>query len=265
MTASPCPLCQSTAARPLFEPIEQCAGCGLARTKPAGRFHDSQPDPGQYDQDYFTSRNAYLSQQAAFSQMFARTLDQLQPFKATGALLDIGCGPGLLLKLARERGYATQGCDISEWATEYARSQGFDVRTGDVQTLGYGAGQFDVVVINHTLEHLPQPLDTLREACRVLKDDGVLLVGVPNFASFMSRVMRERWAGLLPDQHLWHFTPLTLTRALRQAGFRVLRLTAEPHIHRHPNRVKNLALGVLSRIGNALGRGDSLIAIAAKA
>lgn len=265
MTDSPCPLCQSITYRLLFEPVEQCMGCGLVRTKRAVQTHNEQSDPGQYDRDYFTRRNAYLSEQTAFLEMFDHTLDHLRPFKASGMLLDIGCGPGLLLKLARDRGYIVQGCDISEWATEYARSQGFDVRTGDVRTLGYNTGEFQVVVINHTLEHLPDPIGTLREAHRILAGDGVLLAGVPNFASFMSRVMRDRWAGLLPDQHLWHFTPSTLARALRQSGFRTLLLKAEPYVHHHPNPLKNLVLGLLSRMGNALGQGDSLIAVAAKA
>ncbi|GIV83545.1 MAG: hypothetical protein KatS3mg052_0552 [Candidatus Roseilinea sp.] len=183
MITSLCPLCQATTTRPLFGPIEQCTGCGLVRTRSASQFESSHPDPKQYGEDYFTRRNLYLPEQAAFLKMFASTLDRLQPFKASGKLLDIGCGPGLLLKVALERGYSAHGCDISEWATAFARSQGLDVRTGVLQELQYRTGEFDIVVLNHTLEHMPDPLGTLHEVYRILANDGALLVGVPNFAS----------------------------------------------------------------------------------
>lgn len=77
-------------------------------------------------------------------------------YKPRGRLIDIGCGPGLLLDLAgRQRSYAVQGCDISPWATQYPREQGLDVRTGDLHAVNYPSGQFDVAVVNHTLEHAP--------------------------------------------------------------------------------------------------------------
>lgn len=261
MSAFICPICDTETAHALYGPLLQCDGCGLVCTAA-----EAAPAPGVelYDQEYFTERNAYLAHAAAFSAALAHVLDVAAEYKPRGRLIDIGCGPGLLLDLARQRSYAVQGCDISPWATQYAREQGLDVQTGDLHAVNYPSGQFDVAVVNHTLEHVPDPRAFLEEVYRILAPDGIIVVGVPNFASFMSQLMRERWAGLLPDQHLWHFTPQTLRKMLRRANFCTARLTIEPHVHHHPNRVKDLALQLASRTANSIGRGDSMLAVAGK-
>lgn len=261
MNAFVCPICDAQRTHPLYPPLIQCDGCGLVCTDP-----DVVPAPAVelYDQEYFTERNAYLAQAAAFSATFAHILDLTAVFKPSGRLIDIGCGPGLLLDMARRRGYTVQGCDISLWATQYAREQGLDVQTGDLHAVRYPTGQFDAAVVNHTLEHISDPRAFLTEVYRILAPTGIIVVGVPNFASLMSQLMRERWAGLLPDQHLWHFTPRTLHKMLRRAGFCTARLTIEPHVHHHPNRLKGLVLQAASWTANRLGRGDSMLAIAGK-
>jgi 2-polyprenyl-3-methyl-5-hydroxy-6-metoxy-1,4-benzoquinol methylase len=217
-----------------------------------------------YDKDYFTERNAYLSSDAAFTALFEELVDEVRAFKSGGALLDVGCGPGLLLEVAIRRGYEASGCDVSEWAVRHAREAGLDVRHGDLESQRYRSEQFEVVIINHTLEHLPRPLAVLREAHRVLARDGVLVVGVPNVASLMARIMRHRWAGLLPDQHLWHFTPRTLRLMLSRGGFVTVRLIAQPAKHHHPNPFKRLALNSIGAVANSLRRGEALLAIAKK-
>jgi 2-polyprenyl-3-methyl-5-hydroxy-6-metoxy-1,4-benzoquinol methylase len=224
----------------------------------------SNPVTEFYDKDYFTERNAYLVETDSFNASFAQLLDLAGQRKPVGRLVDIGCGPGLLLNLARQRGYEVKGCDISPWATQYARDRGLDVWTGDLASAGYASKQFDVAIVNHTLEHVPAPRQFLEEVQRILAPEGVVLVGVPNYASLMSSLMRERWAGLLPDQHLWHFTPKTLNLILQRAGCHVEKITVEPYVHRHPNKLKAGVLRILGWAAEQLGRGDSLIAIAHK-
>lgn len=261
MSGFRCPLCDGTAARPLYAPLIQCRRCGLVCTDP-----DLAPSPAAefYDQGYFTERNAYLDETDAFNAAFVQLLDLAQARKPGGRLVDIGCGPGLLLSLARQRGYAVRGCDISPWAAQYARDRGLDVWTGDLQSARYPSDCFDVAIVNHTLEHVPEPRQFLEEVRRILAPGGVAIVGVPNFGSLMSSLMRARWAGLLPDQHLWHFTPKTLGLLLQRAGYEVAQISVEPYIHRHPNPVKAGVLLILGWTATLLRRGDSMIAVAIK-
>jgi hypothetical protein len=104
----------------------------------------------------------------------------------------------------------------------------------------------------------------LREIKRILADDGILVLGVPNWASLMSHIMRSRWAGLLPDQHLWHFTPHTLQLMLDRAGLHIRELVVQPTAHHHPIWIRHIILRCITTIGNTLGRGESLVAIAQK-
>jgi 2-polyprenyl-3-methyl-5-hydroxy-6-metoxy-1,4-benzoquinol methylase len=217
-----------------------------------------------YGERYYTERNAYLADGSAFLRMFGRMVDEVQKYKPSGRLIDAGCGVGQLLQVAQSRGYQVAGCDISAWATDYARQAGFDVRTGTLEELQYPAASYDIAVASHTLEHVPHPLPFLREARRILQDDGLLVIAVPNFASVMAQTLRSRWAGLLPDQHLWHFTPHTLRAMLGRAGFRTLRVTSDPYLHRHANPIKDAALIALSGFGSLIGRSDYMTAFAAK-
>lgn len=254
-----CPICGTEAQVRLAPPLLNCT-CGLVRTDPAY----TAPPAALYGESYYTERNAYLEDSAVFLKLFERMLDHIQRRKASGRLLDVGCGVGQLLQVAKARGYQVAGCDISVWATDYARKAGYDVRTGTLEEIQYDDHAFDIVVASHTLEHVPAPLPFLQAVRRILRDDGLLVIAVPNYASVMAKTMRDRWAGLLPDQHLWHFTPKTLRAMLERAGFQTLQVTSDPYLHRHSNPLKDAALVGLSGFGSIIGRSDFMTAYAAK-
>jgi SAM-dependent methyltransferase len=255
-----CPLCGGSEARAVFAPLLRCCNCGLVCTDPAY----VAPADTLYGKGYYTERNAYLGDGGIFLRMFGRMMDGAQRYKPAGRLLDVGCGVGQLLQVAQARGYQVAGCDISAWATDYARRAGYDVLTGALDELHYPAQSFDIAVASHTLEHVPAPLSFLQEIRRVLQDDGLLVIAVPNFASVMAQTLRARWAGLLPDQHLWHFTPGTLRAMLSRAGFRTLRVTSDPYLHHHPNAIKDGVLVAMSGFGSLIGRSDYMTAYAVK-
>lgn len=264
MNGSVCPLCGTTDAARVYPGFARCAKCGLVRTEPPPAPSPSD-EAGLYGGDYFTQRNAYLARRDEFTRLFAALLDQVAVFKPAGRLLDVGCGPGLLLEEARRRGYTVAGCDVSAWAVDYARQQGLDARVGLLEDLAYPTASFDVALANHTLEHVPDPLPFLREMGRLLKSDGLLVIGVPNFGSLMSSLMRARWHALLPDQHYWHFTPATLDRMLRAAGFAPRRILTQTGSHKHASRARALALNAIVAVARPLNRSEGLLALCGKA
>ena len=101
-----------------------------------------------------------------------------------------------------------------------------DVICGQLADGHFRDGEFDVVTMIHVLEHLPNPRQVIREIFRVLKEDGVLLVVVPNFAGWSSERDRDRWKWLQPENHYSHFTPLTIARLVEGEGF-VSKITSE--------------------------------------
>ncbi|MGH7206387.1 MAG: class I SAM-dependent methyltransferase [Nitrospiraceae bacterium] len=144
------------------------------------------------------------------------------PYRGDGRILDVGCGPGKLLRVLRDWGWGVHGVDFSPVAVECAREKyGLEVRLGDLLQARYEDGYFDVVMFNHCLEHVYQPVETLREAYRILKPGGLLLIAIPNARSFESRLFGKWWVQWDVPRHLFHFTKQTMTRLLTKTGFRL--------------------------------------------
>jgi len=142
---------------------------------------------------------------------------------APGAVLDIGCGRGLMLYGLARRGWRTVGVEMSEAASRHAREVlGLDVRVGDLAGCEFPSASFDVVTLFHVLEHLPDPDAALAEARRVITPDGRLLVEVPNFGSLQSQLTGGKGFHLDAPRHLFHFTRAALLQLLGRAGFEPL-------------------------------------------
>jgi len=179
--------------------------------------------------DYFG--DGYLRKRAFFTDWAhrwkaRRRLEVIRRHKPGGRLLDIGCGGGDLLVEARAAGYEGVGLDDSITLVAHARQRhGLEVHCGDPASFKPSA-PFEIVVMSHVLEHVVRPLQMLESVRRVLVPGGILYVATPNIASWQARF--AGWASYEP-YHFVYFSPSTLTRALEQAGFRVLDLhTWEP-------------------------------------
>jgi SAM-dependent methyltransferase len=140
-----------------------------------------------------------------------------------GRVLDVGCGDGDFLADLRRLGWEGYGTEFSEVACELTRARGINVRQGSLRSAGFPDRFFDVVTIWHVLEHLPEPAAELAEARRILRDDGLLVLEVPNSGCLTFQLCQERWWPLDIPRHLQHFTPATLARLLDRSGFTSLR------------------------------------------
>ncbi len=98
---------------------------------------------------------------------------------------------------------------------------GVRVRSGTLEDARFAPDAFDAVTMLDTIEHLDNPLHALREACRVLKPGGILLIQTPDLDSLSRRILGRSWAVLSPWEHLAYFSARSLGLALRRAGFEV--------------------------------------------
>lgn len=209
--------------------VLRCAGCGLGVTSPV-------PSPDQLAEQnkmtYSAQQRAalYSAREKEFAKRYAAQLAWIKRFRAGGALLDVGCNIGMFLKAARAGGFAAAGAEMNAGCAAYGRERlGLDIRTGTLEDAAFEEGTFDVVTMFDVLEHAPDPRALLAGARRVLKSGGLLVVQSPNFSSFMARLMGENWNWLTPPDHLYHFTPGSVSRLLAGAGFRPVKLrTWEP-------------------------------------
>ncbi len=147
--------------------------------------------------------------------------------KGSGLFLEIGCGTGWLCKLAALFGWLPVGTDISLNACQTACNLwGIATVCTDGAPLPFRDGIFQLVVLHHTLEHLPSPKTALREVHRVLRSGGWVAIEVPNAHSLGRWVFGERWDSWDLPRHLHHFTPATLQRLLEQTGFQQVRVVS---------------------------------------
>jgi SAM-dependent methyltransferase len=136
-----------------------------------------------------------------------------------GRLLDVGTGSGGWLEAMHTRGWRVQGVDFDPRAVAAARRRGLRVDEGALEAQGYPPASFDAITLNHVIEHVPDPISTLRECRRVLKPGGRLVLVTPNAASLGHRLFRSAWRGLEPPRHLHIFAPGPMRASLARAGF----------------------------------------------
>jgi len=141
-----------------------------------------------------------------------------------GALLDVGCGSGELLDVARQLGWNAQGIELDHKAVITARLSGHRVTEGTYDLLEQYNNEFDCVVCSHVLEHIHEPLELLKLISKVLKKGGTLLLAVPNSKSFVRSIMKENWRGLEAPRHLVMPTIGALLTALHEYGLKLEQL-----------------------------------------
>lgn len=209
--------------------LVRCRGCGLIRTQKSPAQLDAISSQYDTDEDHL---DVYLKHYSSPRlETYRRWLPKIRRFRQTGRILEIGCGPGLFLHAAKEADWTAIGLDISTVEVQYARETlGVDARVQQIDEIQEPEESFDGVVFWDVLEHLNDPVGVLTSAARLVRSDGFLLCRVPNAEifdvnarnpvdGFMLRLYLSRIFPLLPEQHLFHFSPATLGMALATAGW----------------------------------------------
>lgn len=144
-----------------------------------------------------------------------------------GRLLDIGCGSGVFLNVAREAGWrSVVGIEFDETAASFARfSYALEVRQGTIHDSVHGDERFDAITMFDYLEHSGEPGRELDRAVALLADEGVLALRLPNQGGWLSRLTGARWYNVISN-HLGYFDERVLADALRQRGLRIEYMSA---------------------------------------
>ena len=148
-----------------------------------------------------------------------RRLDRFFLSQGKLRVLEVGCGAGTRLQQLKSMGHEVTGQDLVAAAAATAARHGVHVHVGDLETLGLPQGSFDVVALHHVLEHVPDPVATLRACHGLLRPGGHLVSVHPNAASRLHRRFGKDWVGLDAPRHLHVFSPASSLAAARKAGF----------------------------------------------
>jgi 2-polyprenyl-3-methyl-5-hydroxy-6-metoxy-1,4-benzoquinol methylase len=144
-----------------------------------------------------------------------------------GTLLDVGCGSCSFLKVAKSCGWDVVGVDPDHNAIANGQRYGLNVKQGDIKQFDGKESLFDVITLNHVIEHVHDPVDVLKACNRLLKPGGQIWLETPNIDSAGHHYYLKNWRGLEAPRHLVVFNAFSLTKALADAGFR--RVRSEPN------------------------------------
>jgi 2-polyprenyl-3-methyl-5-hydroxy-6-metoxy-1,4-benzoquinol methylase len=159
-----------------------------------------------------------LARVSAFRDFSAGALMWLQD-SPPGEVLDFGFGAGQLLTRLRNLGWQVSGVEFDPEVLATARETlKIDARSS---VLKFPANRFDVIAMSHVIEHLPDPIATLRECAGRLKPGGRMILATPNMASLGHKRFRANWRPLDPPRHLFLFSPDNLARCVERVGLEV--------------------------------------------
>lgn len=217
-----CPGCGATGSAPMRigdHELRRCSECTLVHASSYG-------DPAEiYVAGYLKGETDFgLDLFHPLFQEFLvhagnRRVDVVEEVVARpGAWLDVGCGSGELLAVARDRGWRTVGVEPVSESAEIARGRGLDIRNAMLQDADVPEGAWDVVSAYHVLEHMADGKAFLELLGRWTRPGGHVVVEVPNWGSFDRENHGDRWPGLRPLEHIGHYDARSLEHAMRAAG-----------------------------------------------
>ncbi len=204
-----------------------CAGCGIVTNDPIpsdealAEFYRTD-----YRKDYKGAAEPRMRQ---VWRNFDRTKNHIalyrDVYQGHKKCLDLGAGSGEFMFLARALGMDCVGVEPNEDYSAYCRNRlELDVRTQTLEETEFEPGSFDFIRLSHVLEHMREPVRSLKVLHQWLSDDGVLHIEVPNIAAEADLKVRGR---LFHFGHIFNFDPFTLRLAASLAGFEELPETAE--------------------------------------
>jgi len=147
-----------------------------------------------------------------------------------GKILDVGCADGRHFDILKRFGkWQFVGIDFNDEIVCKGQKAGREIYSTTLEKFNYPEQSFDLIIMDHLLEHVVNPVETLHCACRLLKKDGYILGAIPNINSLDRIFFGRYWGGYHFPRHLWHFTPETLSVVLLKTGFKLKKINYELH------------------------------------
>ena len=235
-----CPVCHSTNFQLVLSArdhtvskdkftIWQCGNCSLRFTQDV----PPQEEIGKYyrSEDYISHSDTQKGLvNSLYHQVRKITLNTKRSWvkratgRSEGTLLDIGAGTGAFLNHMRSTGWKVEGVEPDPKAIEVAERRYKLTLNSPAELFGYADARFDAITMWHVLEHVHQLQEYIVQLKKLLKEDGVLLIAVPNYTSDDAAYYGEFWAAYDVPRHLYHFSPAAMKMLLQAHGFEICRL-----------------------------------------
>lgn len=175
-----------------------------------------------YETSYAEGMYHEFAAATAMKEMTAqrRLLEISRHLPIAGRWLDVGCGDGMFVRVAGERGTQASGVELSDVAVRLAKEKSLDVSCGTVECLESNK-RFNTVTAFDVLEHVLDPSEFLSQLHERVEPEGSLVLTLPDMDSLARRLMGSRWYFYIPEEHLHYFNRNNLSQLLVQHGFHV--------------------------------------------
>jgi len=145
-----------------------------------------------------------------------------------GEILDVGTGTGFFLNEMKEYGWQVTGTEKSSDARDFAKKEFNLDNLPSEKLFALKEKSFDVITLWHVLEHVHQLNENMATFNNLLKNDGKLIVAVPNNDSLDAKHYKQFWAAYDVPRHIWHFAPKQMKLLAEKHGFKLNSLHTMP-------------------------------------
>lgn len=140
-----------------------------------------------------------------------------------GQMLDMGCGVGSFVNEMKQNGWQVTGLEPDEDARRKAKEL-YRLDINDTKEFyRLTPGSFDVITMWHVLEHIHDLSAYIKQLKNILKENGKLLIAVPNYTSLDAKIYHQYWAAYDVPRHLYHFSPQSMELLMEKCGLRVIK------------------------------------------
>lgn len=187
-------------------------------------FLETHPQPSEEKLSEYYKTEDYISHTDAKRNLLERVyhivrsislkrkLKLINSFQSEGKkLLDIGCGTGDFLEIAQKNNWSISGIEPNAQARDIANKKTKNLVFETKQLLNFEKHSFDVITLWHVLEHLPKLEDHVAVFKKLLKENGTLIIAVPNHKSYDAKYYKNFWAAFDVPRHLWHFNKTSIS------------------------------------------------------
>ena len=193
---------------------------GILRTLPVpndlSKYYESEEYISHSDSKNSLQEKVY---HLVKSHMLSKKTRWIRRYIKQGKILDYGAGTGEFLNNMKKFLWNVEGVEPNTSARELGILKGLNLKS---QLSEVADTNFDVISLWHVLEHIPDLESKISEFSKLLKDDGLLIIAVPNYNSYDSKYYNENWAAWDVPRHLWHFSRNGIKDKFSQHGFRLV-------------------------------------------
>jgi 2-polyprenyl-3-methyl-5-hydroxy-6-metoxy-1,4-benzoquinol methylase len=156
---------------------------------------------------------------------YEELLVSFEPYRKTNNIIDVGCGDGFFLEVAKRKNWNVFGVEFANEAITICERKGINMTSGPLDVKRYPPDFFDVIASFEVIEHINTPQDEIRSFHTLLRRGGVVYITTPNFNSLSRALLKSKWNVIEYPEHLSYYTPRTLTLLFQGLNFSRLKMS----------------------------------------